>query len=127
MKSCKAFLMENRWAQLEHLKGLKLIEEYGDFCNGHYLHTWDEGYRSLCECPECNALVLVQKSEFHGYDDDYYTDYFAIASRKEAAESYDELEDFECPYCNETVSVTESDVKAGKISCPFCYKTIIFE
>lgn len=39
----------------------------------------------------------------------------------------DEYEDFECPYCDETISVLKSDVEKGKIECPFCGQTVLFE
>lgn len=84
MNICKAFEMSDRNKQLEHLQQLVKIENFGDYCNGHYLYTWDEGYRCLCKCPECDALILVQISEFHGYEDSYYKDYFAVKSRNEA-------------------------------------------
>ena len=92
MKMCKAFTMQNKAAALEHLQNLEKIEEFGDYCNGHYLHTWDDGHRYLCKCAECDALVLVQFSEFHGRDDSYYKDFFHVASRDEAIalnEKYD--------------------------------------
>lgn len=83
-KTCRAFQTDDREIQNEHLSRLIKIEEYGDVCNGHFLHTWDDGHRFLCKCPLCNALVLVQSSEFHGYGDDYYKDYFPVGSKKEA-------------------------------------------
>ena len=83
-KTCRAFQLKDTQAQNEHLHHLIKIEEYGEACNGHYLHTWDDGHRYLCCCPLCDALVLVQVSEFHAYDDDYYKDYFPVASKKEA-------------------------------------------
>ena len=92
MNRCKAFDMTDRYEQAEHLRGLVPVEDYGDTCNGHDLYTWDDGYRRLCRCPECNALVLVQFSEFHGRDDSYYKDYFHVNSRDEAIalnEKYD--------------------------------------
>ena len=84
MNICKAFGMKDSKEQAEHLRQLERIEDYGDFCNGHYLHTWDDGHRYLCRCLECNALVLVQFSEFHAYDDIYYKDYFHVNSKEEA-------------------------------------------
>jgi len=92
MNICKAFEMKDRNEQYNHLSHLIKLEDFGDYCNGHYLHTWDDGHRYLCKCPECNAFILVQFSEFHGYDDAYYKDFFAVESRKEAVllnEKYD--------------------------------------
>lgn len=86
MKICKAFFMEDEREQERHLHELERIEDFGDYCNGHYLHTWDDGHRYLCRCKECDALVLVQFSEFHAYDDSYYKDYFHVNSREEAIE-----------------------------------------
>ncbi len=84
MKTCKAFKMKSKKEQLEHLSKLVFVEEYGDYCNGHNLYTWDDGHRYLCSCPECNALILVQSSEFHGYGDDYFKDYFCVKSKRQA-------------------------------------------
>ena len=81
---CKAFEMTDRNEQFKHLKNVKKIENFGDFCNGHYLHTWDDGHRILSKCPECNAYILIQVSEYHGSDDSYYIDYFPVASREAA-------------------------------------------
>lgn len=92
MHICKAFEMKDPNEQYHHLTRLIKLEEFGDYCNGHYLHTWDDGHRYLCKCPACNALLLVQVSEFHAYDDAYYKDFFAVASREEAIalnEQYD--------------------------------------
>lgn len=92
MKICKAFAMTDRAEQRRHLHRLEKTEEFGDTCNGHDLYTWDDGHRYLCRCPECDALVLVQFSEFHSSEDAYYKDYFPVASREEAVrlnERYD--------------------------------------
>ena len=87
--------MDGREEQYEHLRKLIKLEDFGDYCNGHYLHTWDDGHRYLCICPECDALVLVQFSEFHGCEDSYYKDFFSVSSREEAIflnENYDGYE-----------------------------------
>lgn len=92
MKTCKAFKMESKEEQIKHFENLVFVEEYGDYCNGHNLYTWDEGHRFLCKCPECGAFILVQSSEFHAYADDYYKDYFCVKSKKHARklnEKYD--------------------------------------
>ncbi len=64
-----------------------LVEDYGDRCNGHALHIWDDGGRKLVRCRDCGALVLIQKSELHSFTDGpdaYYIDYFAVSSAEEA-------------------------------------------
>ncbi len=68
----------------------ELVEFYGDCYKDahgkviHWLHTWDDGYRSLIRCKKCNALILQQNSEFHGAHDSYYIDLFPVESRAEA-------------------------------------------
>lgn len=69
----------------------KVLVEYGDCyrdSNGnvrHYLHTWDDGYRSLVQCVKCGALFLFQSSEYHGSESDgYYSDYFPVVSAENA-------------------------------------------
>ena len=89
---CKAFKMTDRNEQFRHLSNAKKVEDFGDSCNGHSLHTWDDGHRILSKCPECNAYILIQVSEYHGSDDSYYIDYFPVASREAALalnEQYD--------------------------------------
>ena len=94
---CKAFEMTDKDEQRKHLKKLEVVERYGDVCNGHCLHTWDDGYRILKRCPECDALVLYQYSEIHHIcgDDDYYRDYFSVASREEALELNEKYDGFQ--------------------------------
>lgn len=84
-KSCEAFLMDDVQKAWEHMD-YEIVKDYGDRCNGHFLHTWDEGKRLLGKCKNCGGYVLVQRSEFHGMDDDYYRDYFPVSSPEEAAE-----------------------------------------
>ena len=44
-----------------------------------------KGGRKLCLCHDCGGLVLVQKSEYHGEEnDDHYTDYFPVDTVQEA-------------------------------------------
>ncbi len=83
---CKGFSLPTAEEAYEHFHGkLTMVCNYGDWCNGHYLHVWDDGKRLLCRCEECGGLVLVQRSEFHGWEnDDYYTDYFPVGSPHEA-------------------------------------------
>ena len=83
---CVGFDLPTVQEAFEHFRGqLTVLKDYGDMCNGHCLHTWDDGKRLLCQCSECGGLVLVQQSECHIFDyDDYYTDYFPVDSPEEA-------------------------------------------
>jgi len=64
------------------------LENFGSSYNDetgtviHWLHTWDEGYRSLIRCKNCGALFLCQHSEFHGQEDAYYNNLFPVESRE---------------------------------------------
>jgi hypothetical protein len=72
----------------------EIVEEYGDvFLDKmgtvvHFLHTWDDGHRTLIRCKKCGALFLRQCSEFHNMCDDsgdsHYTCWFPVACREEA-------------------------------------------
>lgn len=95
---CKAFEIKDKNEQREHLKKLEIIENFGDTCNGHCLHTWDDGCRILKRCPECDALVLCQYSEYHDFsdgNDSYYDDYFSVSSREEAVELNEKYNGFQ--------------------------------
>lgn len=83
---CVGFDLPTATEAFEHFNGmLEELWDYGDMCNGHCLHTWDDGGRKLYLCHECGGLVLVQKSECHGLgNDDYYTDYIPVDSAQEA-------------------------------------------
>lgn len=83
---CVGFDLPTATEAFEHFNGmLEELWDYGDMCNGHCLHTWDDGGRKLHLCHDCGGLVLVQKSEYHGQEnDDYYTDYFPVDSVQEA-------------------------------------------
>ena len=83
-KRCRAFDLRDPVLQYRHLKNLVPVERYGSFCGENMLFTWDDGYRMLSRCPECDALVLIQHSEYHGANDSYYSDYFAVDSVEEA-------------------------------------------
>ena len=83
-KRCKAFDIKDRNRQYRHLCKLVPVEKYGGFCGDKMLYTWDDGGRILSRCPECDALVLIQHSEYHGAEDSYYSDYFAVDSVEEA-------------------------------------------
>ena len=83
---CVGFDLPTATEAFEHFNGmLEELWDYGDMCNGHCLHTWDDGGRKLYLCHDCGGLVLVQKSEYHGQEnDDYYTDYIPVDSAQEA-------------------------------------------
>lgn len=74
---------------------LVVVEDYGDNCNGHFLHTWDDGHRMLMRCGLCGRYVLCQISEFHGKDDAYYVDYFPLESREQADEFNEKYNGFQ--------------------------------
>lgn len=82
---CKAFDIEDRKEALEHIE-MDIIKDYGDYAYGHCLYTWDDGKRLLAKCRKCGGYILIQKSEFHGSDDSYYTDYFAVEDEEDAEE-----------------------------------------
>ncbi|MBR2809716.1 MAG: hypothetical protein IKE33_05830 [Erysipelotrichaceae bacterium] len=72
-------------------RNLEFIEYYGSECNGHSLHTWEEGGRSLYRCKKCGGYVLRQYSEIH-QPDKTYIDYFPVRDKnhaKEVNEKYD--------------------------------------
>jgi len=64
---------------------LEFVRNYGSSCNGHDLHTWDEGGRTLFRCTKCGCLVMEQYSEIH-MPDSTYIDYFPIRDEKHAEE-----------------------------------------
>ena len=64
---------------------LKFVRNYGSRCNGHELHTWDEGERTLLRCKKCGCFVMEQYSEIH-MPDSTYIDYFPVRDEKHAEE-----------------------------------------
>ncbi|MDD3417605.1 MAG: hypothetical protein EOM11_06315 [Erysipelotrichia bacterium] len=72
--------------EAEKAMDFETIKEYGDkFLNEdgsvkHYLHTWDDGERELLRCKKCGAFFIRQDSEYHSFDDSYYTDWFQVES-----------------------------------------------
>ena len=64
---------------------LEFVKDYGSRCNGHYLHTWDEGGRTLFRCKRCGCYVMEQYSEIH-MPDSTYIDYFPVRDEKHAEE-----------------------------------------
>ena len=85
-RHCVGFDLAKAAEAYEHFRGeLEEVKDYGDMCNGHTLHTWDDGGRMLCRCRKCGGLVLAQSSQYHGEEsNDYYTDYFPVDSAQEA-------------------------------------------
>jgi hypothetical protein len=75
--------MENAGQALDDMK-LEKITDYGSQANNIIYHAWDSGERWLGRCKKCGGLVLVQESEYHGQEDDCYTDYFPVYSSNEA-------------------------------------------
>lgn len=94
---CVGFDLPTATEAYDHFHGmLEELWDYGDMCNGHCLHTWDDGYRKLCRCRVCGGLVLQQRSEYHGPEnDDYYTDYFPVDSVQEAEQLNEHFGGFE--------------------------------
>lgn len=79
--------MKDAQDAFRHFDGhLSLVADYGDMCEGHCLHTWDEGGRTLLRCNECGGYLLRQVSEFHGRGDSLYEDYFPVDSPEQAEE-----------------------------------------
>lgn len=71
----------------------EIVENYGDAYRDsrgkvvHYLHTWDDGNRTLIRCRRCGALFLRQDSEYHDMchgNDAYYTTLVPVKSRDKA-------------------------------------------
>lgn len=95
------------------------LENYGDSYSDeqgdvvHQLHTWDEGYRSLLMCKKCGALWLKQFSEYHGFEDDYYTNLFEVKSKTDAERYNREFNGYQLE--QEFVGPTIHDSKAGWI------------
>lgn len=106
-KPCIAFSLDDPNAAYAHME-YKVIERYGEQCNGHDLYVFDEGYRLLGRCKNCGGFILVQRSEMHGEEDDYYCDFFPVSGPDEARqlnEQYDGYQieqDFPKRYLMET-------------------------
>lgn len=84
-KECMAFQFRDAKEAKQHMN-YDIVKDYGDYAYGHPLYCWDDGKRYLARCRNCGGYVLVQKSEFHGIQDDYYTDYFPVSGAEEAEE-----------------------------------------
>lgn len=80
---------QNDTKNLFHTFKYDVVEDYGDTCNGHPLHTWDDGKRMLVRCKTCGAYVLIQRSEYHSFTDapdGYYLAYFSVSGPADARE-----------------------------------------
>ena len=88
-KTCCLFDFDDAQTAYDHME-MEFVFFYGAaYYNPkgrleHYLHTWDEGARSLVKCKKCGAFFLVQDSEYHGREDSYYTDWYQVEGEKEA-------------------------------------------
>ena len=85
-KPCIAFELADPKEAYDHLN-YELVEDYGDYAYGHYLHTWDDGHRFLARCRGCGGYILIQCSEYHSFTDapdGYYTDWFPVKAPEEA-------------------------------------------
>ena len=87
---CHVWEMEDAGEAHKSFRGkmVRDYDEYTDLEDGTVLHwnyMWDEGNRYLVRCNECGGLKMVQRSEFHAFedDDDYYSDEIPIASVEE--------------------------------------------
>lgn len=87
-KICEAFYFDDPDRAFEHIDGnYDVVADYGEKCNGHSLYTWDDGGRMLAKCRICGGYILIQKSEFHGMEDDaYYREFIPVKSEEQAAE-----------------------------------------
>lgn len=110
MKICCAFDMKDAKDAAKALD-YEIIERYGSWCNDHPLYCWDDGARMLARCKKCGALLLVQKSEYHAFDDDYYRDYFPVADREEALRLNHEYSGFALEEKYEGVYLMETNGK----------------
>lgn len=88
---CHVWEMEDAEKAEKSLRGklVKDYDEYTDLEDGtvlHYNYMWDDGKRYLMRCGECGGLVIVQRSECHGFsdEDDYYSDMVPASSVEEA-------------------------------------------
>ena len=113
MKKCCMFDNENAQEAYENIE-VEFVEDYGDFCNGRYLYTWDDGGRHLLRCRKCGGYILVQKSEYHNmFDgpDSYYTDYIAVTGPEQAR------------WLNENYSGFELEIVLGNLGIRFLTET----
>ena len=104
MDRCKAFDM-NAENALKHIReNWEVVEKYDNDEYDHPLYTWDDGYRILGKCKECNQLILLQRSEYHDFtngEDSLYSDYFAVSSPEEADDLNKKYNGFDIEFkCN---------------------------
>lgn len=93
---CEAFRIKDPNKAIKHIK-YEVVENYGDTAYGHPLYVWDDGYRLLGRCKNCGGYVLVQSSQFTGFDGDdgYYEDYYPVSGPEEADELNKKYSGFE--------------------------------
>ena len=95
-KPCIAFSMTDAKEAMAHTENREAVIRYSWQCNGHLLHTWDDGERILFRCSTCGGYILVQLSDFHGMgDDEYFVDYFLVSNEKEAEDLNPKHDGFE--------------------------------
>ena len=95
---CIGFDRPTQREAYRHFAGqLILLKDYGDMCNGHCLHSWDDGWRRLYRCAGCGGLVLMQRSYFNNYDDadERYDSYFPIDSEEEAQQLNEQVSGYD--------------------------------
>lgn len=61
-KPCIAFSLKDAKEAMQHMKEREVIERYGGQCNGHLLHTWDDGECILFKCKNCGGYILVHQN-----------------------------------------------------------------
>lgn len=81
MKICCMFQNQEDFDRmyLEHVK------DYGSTCNGHDLHVFDEGDRTLYRCTLCGAYVLEQYSKSSS-SDAYCISFYPVRNEEHAEE-----------------------------------------
>ena len=92
---CTAFDIEDAGEAWRHMKHYTIVQNFGDVYNGKNLFCFDEGGRYLARCKKCGGYILVQKSEFHGEEDDYYADYFPVSGLEECVELNEKYDGFQ--------------------------------
>ncbi len=122
MKECKAFQMSNPKEALEHIKNnFEKIKEYD-------LYEFDDGYRLLGRCKECNEYILIQSNEYHSFSNDkdsLYTDYFPVLDEKEVEELNEKYggKSLENAIKRKILAATNGDIHWRDLR-PFCYVDI---
>lgn len=92
---CAAFAMQDAEEAYEHIRDYKVVQHYGEGKQGHWYYTLDDGYRHLGVCPKCHGFILVQRSEYHGTGDFYYSSYFPVSGPADAEKLNKKYDGFE--------------------------------